>query len=168
MSKGTEVTCKICKKKIKKETAYSPKERFYYCSEEEYNENLSSNEKKELVEKSDWTKLMDRLDLLYNKNCNFPLCCSQIKSMKNTHNFKDKGILYTINYMVDIEEIDWNEDNGLGLIPYYYNKASDYFKETQRLKKELENFEFKDEIRILKRPYNKEKNNRKNIDISQL
>lgn len=181
MAKPTFVKCACCKNSIDKSQAFSIipngyKKPKYYCSEEEYNQMLSDieNDKKKQLEEKENNKtprqlLMDRLDELYNHNCPFGMVCSQIKQMEDLYGYKPSGILYTINYMVEMEQIDWKEDNGIGLVKYYYTKAQNYYLQQLAMKKSIQEFNF-DEIDtiVVKKDFSKKNTKVKEIDISEL
>lgn len=162
MAKPVMVKCLNCKKEIEKETAFKVGTRTYYCNEDCYNEKLNKNKPapKEEKPKTDWSQLMDYLNELYNGNCNFPLVCAQVKKMKNEykfegHPFTDKGIELTLRYYYDIlgNSVLENYD-GIGIVPYYYEKACNNYVETMRISKQIEEMtdeELQDDEFIVKR-----------------
>ena len=146
-----KVKCRYCKKTIEKENALSVpngKRNKYYCDEtchEKDNEQANVSKETQDKEVSQWKQLMDYLTQLYGNKINYPFLCSQIKNMKTEYNMKDGGILLTLKYMYEIRELTFDDDKGLGLIPYYYNDAKNFYIRKFKIEEMVKNTQFNNE-----------------------
>lgn len=171
MTKPQIVKCRFCHNSIDKSTAYSPKKGMYYCDEEHYQKYLDKKNYKPSKTKSDGEpndrrELTDWIQNYYvdvqgwNKyEINWKLITAQLKNIMEDGDLKYSGILLTLKYLVDIKEMDLlhNESGSvLGLVPMNYINAKNYWKECQEIKKAVEEFEFDDEVRVIKRLDNKD------------
>lgn len=94
----------------------------------------------------------------------------QIKEYKEKRNYTYKGMELTLRFIYEVENkylLDASE-TGLGLIPYYYEKAKQYYINLQKIKKSVEKIEIHNEPEViyLKPPTKKRK--KKMIDIESL
>lgn len=168
--------CRYCKKEIEKDNSYKVGKASYYCNQECY--ELSQNKKDKPQTDSSRRQLTDYiqdyyLDNGYNKNeINWNLLASQIKNLVDK-GMKYSGIKYCLWYMIEIKEMNlFNDDfNGsiLNLVDFYYEESKRYWKQTDDIKKEIEQFDFEDNVVIVKKPldkYNKKCYNK--IDLNEL
>ena len=153
----SEVTCKYCKKKINKETAYSVQKGQYYCNENHY---LSALEKKKNVSKhsyksvegSDRRAYTDAIqDLYVNKygwnkeKIAWQILMRQTTNLLNANpNWTYETILYIIWYMQEIlglnlicAESHWNP---LSLVDIYALEAELYYNECQKVSNSADNY----------------------------
>lgn len=191
MAKNNIVKCRYCKKEIDKTTAYLVGQRLYYCSKECYElsqskKNNIKTEPNNVKKKTSFIKLTDYilsvyLNAGYSKNqINWTLLMSQVSNMIKKHkNDKDSNgnikpwkytdIKYTLKYMINIKEMNlFNDDfNGsiLNLVEFEYNNAKEYYRQTQEIKDSIKNFNFNDEVTIIKK---NNKNILNQIDIGDL
>jgi len=80
------------------------------------------------------------------------------------------GIQYCLGYMKDIEEInlfDEMSNTVLALVPFNYDKSKKYFFQCQAIKKAVANFEFDDNVIVIKKSKNSG-NRWKEIDMEDL
>lgn len=168
--------CRYCKKEIEKDNSYKVGKASYYCNKECY--ELSQNKKDKPQTDSSRRQLTDYiqdyyLDNGYNKNeINWNLLASQIKNLVDK-GMKYSGIKYCLWYMIEIKEMNlFNDDfNGsiLNLVDFYYEESKRYWKQTDDIRKEIEQFDFEDNVVIVKKPldkYNKKCYNK--IDLNEL
>jgi len=183
MPKEAQITCRFCKKKIDKSTAFKVGERTYYCDQECYDkQKKKSTHKPQKVTKSgkpnDRRRLTDYIMKLFLENgyeksqIKWELQTAQLKNIMNEHkDWTNSQIQYVLKYMYEILGLDLfrNESNGsvLSLVPFYFNEASEFCIKSREIKKEVENFNFDDETVIIEK---RNINNRssKEIDISEL
>lgn len=159
-----QVKCRYCGKLIDRDNAYKVGKSSYYCNETHYlnKQDESRNDIKykpqqgssrraltdfiqnEIYIKNGWNK----------KSINWNLLMQQVKSLQDKFGYKYSGILLTLKYLMDIKGMNLlNESNGncLGLVEYYYDEAKQNYLETQAIKKEIENFDFNDNIKVIKK-----------------
>ena len=119
-------------------------------------------------EKEDYQALTQLIQDLYvaqgwdKRKIPFPMIASQIKNILAEHkDYKYAGITYTLNYMVNILELNLftEESNGsiLSLVPYYYQEAWDFCIKCAEIKKSVKGFDFTDDIRIVRVSGNRDK-----------
>ena len=112
-------------------------------------------------DKEDYTKLTKLIQDLYiqqgydKRKIPFPMIASQIKNiLSENKDYKYSGITYTLSYMVNTLELNlFNEaSNGsiLSLVPYYYNEARDFCFKCAEIKKLASEFDFTENIRVVK------------------
>lgn len=78
-------------------------------------------------EKKDEEALKNYIKEKFKDNANWALINKQLLKYKQD-NFTYKGILKTLQYWYDIKHNDINKaKGGLGIIPYVYNQALDYY-----------------------------------------
>lgn len=156
----TIVKCRFCKTEIDRDTAYKVGKNSYYCDNYCYSRYMEDrdNKKKKYKPKdnTDRRKLTDYIQNLYieegyeKSEINWVLLMSQVKNFIEEYGYKYSGIKYCLWYMKEIENINLfnNDFNGsvLNLIPYYYEKSKQYWKETNDIKKEIKNFDFNNKI----------------------
>lgn len=161
------VTCKFCKKKIEKDLAIiiNEKRNNYYCSEE-CKQNQLDKEKYKPKQK-DNKEINDRKALLsyiqeqyinsgIDKYCiNWRLITANLKNlMDNDKEYKLTGILYCLKYMKEIEGINLISEESntpLALMPFYYEKSKQYWLQTKEIAEAIKEFEFTDEVKIIRK-----------------
>lgn len=162
--------CRFCKKEIDKSTAYSSSKGMYYCDESCYEQAQDKKKpQKNYIPQKDSARraLTDYILELYlqagyNKNkINWAIIGSQISNLlKENPTWKYSGIKYTLWYMVEIKEMNLfdNYDGSiLNLVPFYFNEARDYYMECEDIKRAIEEFEFDEEVKVIKRGDSKRK-----------
>lgn len=166
------VKCKYCHKEIDKETAYNPAPRMYYCNKECYELSETKNKKKYKPQKgterrscTDYIKeiyLNNNYTEEYMSQSFWAMIGSQLSNIVNEYNTKYSAIKYTLWYMIEIKGLNlFNENfNGsiLNLVGFYLDEAKQYYKDTQQIKQEINNFNFDEKEIIVHRTIsNKEK-----------
>lgn len=95
-------------------------------------------------------KLTDLIKSLYlTKKPNWNIIGTQIKKYRD-EGMTYYGMYYTLEYFFIIKKNDINKSAGIGIIPYQYKKAQNYYKNisniyTQKAKVEQENTHFKEQ-----------------------
>lgn len=123
----------------------------HFCSEE--CKSLFDNPPKV---KTDYSKLTDYILNLYIQNgydknyIPWNVLTAQISNMSSEHNYKYSGMKYALYYMTEIEELNLfsKESNGsvLSLIPFYYDKAKDFYLSCEEIKKDVANINLSDNV----------------------
>lgn len=136
------VKCRICHKKIDKSTAYNPKPRMYYCSKDEYD----ASRVKKTPQSDDSKQLVAYIASIYGADMNYPFILNQLKYLRKTYNYKNKGMLLTLQYVQNVkhEKIDTRYGVSHVITRFYINAKKYYIKNMEQKKKILE-FNFKDE-----------------------
>ena len=183
-NKNNFCKCRYCGKEIEKTTAYSPKKSMYYCSENHYLsqlEKMKTNNVKHSYKSAEGTDRRDYSDYIqnlyirygWNKNkINWQIIFSQTNTLlKNNPNWSYETIKYILWYEEEImgiqlitKESNWSP---LSLVDYHALDAQLYWEECQNVIESVDNFDFNEEIKIIKNTENK-KTKRRMINMEDL
>ena len=90
------------------------------------------------TEKNDYTKMTDYIQEIYLKrgidDPPWALLMTQVKDIVNKYGLNYIEILHILQYMIQIEGIDFSEKDTLGLVPYYINKTERYIERYKEIK----------------------------------
>lgn len=97
-------------------------------------------------EKNDYTKLTDYIQAVYRKqgvdDPPWALLMTQVRNIIKNYGLSYIEILHILQYMVQIEEIDFSEKDTLGLVPYYINRTERYMTRYKEVKQTIKDFKF--------------------------
>lgn len=136
----SEIKCRICNKQIDKSQAIQIKPRIYVCCDE-CKQAYESKGKLTKPVNNGRKELLDYIGKIY-PNANFVVISSQLKRMmadcpKMTYG----GIKYTIWYIANHVGKDVSI-SPLGLVPYYYDEAGNYYKRLRQIKNQIVTYVF--------------------------
>lgn len=113
--------CVGCKKSFDTEelTIRSNKK---YCSEclEEHDNKVNNN-------KQDWDLLFEYICEKYKIDKPNGMMFKQLKDYRTEYQYTNIGMYYTLKYYYDVLENDVLDGSGLGIIPYFYDKAKRHY-----------------------------------------
>lgn len=153
--------CRFCKKEIDKQDAFEDKNKvgYYYCNEEHY--KLQQNKIKykapkinNVGEPNERRILTDYIQEQYIKqgwdkhDINWKIITAQIKNMMDEDkNLTYSRIRYVLWYLIEIKEVNLFEEenfNGsiLNLIPFSYQEAESYWKQTKAIKEAVKDLDY--------------------------
>ena len=94
----------------------------------------------------------------------------QIKEYKEKRNYTYKGMELTLRFIYEIENKYLREasETGLGLIPYYYEKAKQYYTTMREVSRYANNVEINNQEEIIYIQPEKKKPNKRLIDMNSL
>lgn len=72
-------------------------------------------------------ELKEYIDKLFNGNVNWALINKQIKNYKTEMNYSYSGMLKSLIYAYEIKKNDITKAKGVGIIPYTYKDAFNYY-----------------------------------------
>lgn len=76
----------------------------------------------------DLTKLKDYIKKKYGNNANYALINRQIKQFQKEHQYSLSGILKSLVYFYDVQGHSVDDSNGgIGIVPYVYQQAYNYY-----------------------------------------
>lgn len=135
---ATQVLCPRCNKKNNKEDTVQIGRR-YYCIE---CAKLTKQEKEQKAEgRESWNLLFDYICELYNIKKPTGMMFRQLKEFRsNPYNFTDEGMYLTLKYYYDTLDNNVIEGTGLGIIPYYYDKAKEHWETIGKVEDSVENY----------------------------
>lgn len=167
------VTCKFCKQKIDKLSAYKIGEKTYYCNAQHYNLQLDKNKYKPKKNKSngepnDRRILTDYIQKLYvdegyDKHfIPWKLITSVLKNqMDENKDMTYMGIQYTLWYCKEIADINLFNDKSnsiLWCVPFNYHNAQQYYNHTCEIEQSINDYDFNYNNIVIKKNKNKDKN----------
>ena len=85
-------------------------------------------------EKTDIEKLYDYIKEIYNESFVDPAKQKSVQNMMNTYDFTASGIHGTLKYIFEILKKNPYDSNYLGIVPYYYIKAKEYYTNLEKVK----------------------------------
>lgn len=162
--------CKHCGKELTKEEAYNPSPRNYYCNkfcfDERERKRLGEGKTKKIKykPKDDGNPrriFTDKVQSIYinygwDKNkINWQMICGNaLNILKEHENWSYDTLTYILYYMHDILGLNLISEESnyspLSLLPYYAIEAEEYYNQTESIKESIENFDFNEEIKIIK------------------
>lgn len=171
MAKPIQIKCKQCGQTSDRDKAVKISDRIYCCSKECAEMFLESkNNKKKNYKSVKGTareSCTDYIQALYIQNntpknkIRWEIIGSQLSNMLKEHkNWNYSTIKFTLQYMNDIAGVnlfDGSQGTILNLVPFYVDEAKDYYFELQDIKKAVNEFEFNDEVIVVKKSENSNK-----------
>lgn len=131
---GRMRTCPKCKEKVNPldVNAIDRSEATYHleCYESIQRENVKR------------TELYDYIALKYNIEFPTGFMLRQIREYHDTRKYSYTAILTTLKYMFEIEKVSIEQRNGLGLVPYYMEKAKRHYKKIRSAGETASNLAF--------------------------
>lgn len=123
------VKCPFCGESFnREETKYIHyKNRYWHVNC--YNEKFPNEEDKE--------KLRTYIKQLFNINQLSVLINKQIKDYTKEYNYTYSGILGTLIYCYEIQKMDIKKAKGIGIVPYNYENAKNYFQQKKAEQKRV-------------------------------
>lgn len=116
-------------------------------------------------EKETRQSIVEYLEKLFPDKVNYPLVYKQIKEFTEKYPYTESGLLGTLHFVVEIKRIGLTPNGGIGLLPYYYNDAKEYYLKLSKMKN-IDKVENKEKL-VLVRPKKSRKLNSL-IDIENL
>ena len=129
-----KLKCTICEESfLKEETIIKSQKR--YCKT-----CLEIKEEESALYKNDWDLLFEYICKLYNIDKPTGMMFQQMKNYRADYEYTNIGMYYTLQYYYKILENEVLEDTGLGIIPYFYDKAKNHYNRMFNLQDIAEEF----------------------------
>lgn len=142
----------------------------YYHKENCLLEYKKIQEAKE-VKKDDWGSLFDYICEIYNIEKPTGFMFKQLETFRKDYGYTDIGILLTLKYCFETLNINILEEAGLGIVPYYYDKAKKHNMTIWDLEDYLEEFDYEEKEKTInikkKNNFNKDQK-KKTFDFNNL
>lgn len=104
--------------------------RYSHATCEPYNTDYVEMEEQKSPELRSLTDFIVELNNGNSKNLDWAVLMKRITALKEKDGYTYGGIHGTLYYLFKIKKLRFNRDNILlGLVPYYYREASQYFKD---------------------------------------
>jgi len=140
------------------------------CGESFYKEELTIRSGKKYCDKcleihiqqikenrSDWDLLFEYICERYQIIKPTGMMFQQMKQYKQEYNYTDIGMYYTLKYYYEVLENEVLDGSGLGIIPYFYDKAKKHYNKVFDLEDIVNDFEVNENsIKIKTKISNKE------------
>ncbi|MGL6184740.1 MAG: hypothetical protein ACRC1T_05110 [Clostridium chrysemydis] len=120
------VKCPKCGTKNEKENTVKHG-RGYYCQEC-------------FEDVGEYKELISTICEIYNIEAPTIQMVSQVKDYKDKYNFTNSGMKYTLKYYYEILENKVKDNVGLGIVPYFYDRAKQYYKNRFILEEKADEF----------------------------
>jgi hypothetical protein len=181
MAKEPQVKCRQCGKMIDRSSAYKIGKSSYYCDEECHQAMEDKNKKIfKPIKESPRRTYTDFIQSLYISHgidkrelgsSFWAVISKQTDALIENYGTKYSSIQYTLWYMIEIlgKNLISDEYDGtiLNLVGYYLDDAKKYYFQCQEIKKMVKEFEFDDNVIVIKKSGNVG-NRYREIDISKL
>lgn len=119
-------------------------------------------------EKKNRQDLLDYISLKYDIEFPTGYMLRQISDYYDKRGYSYKAMLATLRFIFEVEKVPVKEGVGVGLIPFYFEKAKSYYSKLRTAGKSATNITINNKtVKIIAVAENK-KRNRKSIDISSL
>lgn len=159
---GRPAKCKWCGKIIEDKIKATKKGNYWW-----HNSCLEEKEKQKNENKSDRQLLLDYINKLYEGQIP-KYVYIQIEEFKKNYNMTYMGMLLTLEYAFNEKEMTFDNEKGVGIIPYLYDECSKEWKRQQEINKAIEEFEFEEkEVVVNKKINNKQWSKVKEINMEE-
>lgn len=127
---------------------------------------------KQALEEKEKAELKDLKDYLwfelYNQKVQMSFLMKQVKNMREEHGFRYKGMELALRYHYQIKGEKLQEGHGIGIIPYIYEEAKQYYALLLENKKHAETFTEPSTKKVTVAISNRKKEELPVIDIESL
>ena len=96
------------------------------------------------VENEDLTKLKDYINKLFGSSVNWPLVTKQIKTFKEENGYTYSGMLKSLVYFYEVKGNHIENSKGIGIIPFAYKDAYNYYYSLFLAQSQNEKIDFKE------------------------
>lgn len=126
-----KVKCPVCDKMNPKDETVKLGNRYYCptCAEERNHQQLS-----------DWDILFQYICWLYRIPNLTGQMYKQLKDYRDNWGYTDIGMYHTLRYYHEIMDKPVKDDAGLGIIPYYYDRAKAFIYKQYSLKQQYDQY----------------------------
>jgi len=158
--KQKQLKCYMCKELFNKEEL-TIKNSKKYCSK-----CLIVKEEESDKYKNDWDLLFQYICKLYNIKVPTGMMFQQLKNYRSEYEYTNIGMYYTLLYYYDVLENKVIDETGLGIIPYYYDKAKNHYNKIFNLEDKVDEFTNNEQIiKIKTKIMNKQINFKKPLPL---
>lgn len=129
-----QVKCRQCGKMIDKQAAIQLPNGYYMCSEQCRDEWMAAHAPKPKQPPNDDRKALLAYIRQLDSNTKFMVITAQLKRMIADYGMTYAGMRYALWWSVNIANKPYK---GIGILPYVYQDAKDYWQWQQRMKKQI-------------------------------
>lgn len=151
------VKCSECGEQVEKQLGQMYKNKYYHA---ECLEN-------KLDRMESWDKLFQLINEIYTIEKPTAMMFKQIKDYKSKpYNFTDEGMFLTLTYYYKILGNVVKDDTGLGIIPYYYDRAKRYYIDIYEIEDMVDEYKSNEKYNVIITNDKRKKLAKKSIDIN--
>lgn len=137
--------CTMCKK------SFSTEEMIIKSNKKYCPECFKIREEEMSKKRSDWDLLFNYICKIYNIKKPTGMMFQQLKQFRGEeYNYTDIGMYYTLKYVYEALKMEILDGSGLGIIPYYYDRARKHYNRIYDLQDIVDNFENTEKRIIIK------------------
>lgn len=168
--------CPYCSQSVDKgqpSKVYQKRTYHQHCYKKMCDEKYAKTDKKTTAFAQNDKKVVTQQDL-YSYICKlFKLnelngkLISQLKNLFSDYNYTYGGVMLTLKYFFEIKGNEPDLKYGIGIVPFVYDEAKEFFSQKKIIKQKMENTEFKKEEKTVlykKKP----RQNKRLVDIDKL
>ena len=96
------------------------------------------------AENEDLAKLKDYINKLFGSSINWPLVTKQIKTFKEENGYTYSGMLKSLVYFYEVKGNHIENSKGIGIIPFAYKDAYNYYYSLFLAQSQNEKIDFKE------------------------
>ena len=119
-------------------------------------------------QKKNREELLDYISLKYNIEFPTGFMLKQITDFHNKRGYSYKAMLVTLHYIFEVEKVPTKEGVGLGLIPFYFEKAKSYHQKIRTAGNSANNITINNKAVKIKSVAPKRRTNAGYIDLSSI
>lgn len=129
-----KVKCPLCSERDEKEVMIKSGKRYWHptCIEE-HEANKSAEEQRVDRDKEERKQLIAYVCDLYKVDKPSMLVLTQMKRMHEDNGWRYLAIQMTLEYFYEIKNNSTRNSNGIGIVPYVYEEATDYYKRLAKI-----------------------------------
>jgi hypothetical protein len=144
IKKSKKSKCSMCENLFEKEVL-TLKSNKKYCPA-----CLIIREQEIQSNKSEWNLLFDYICELYKLDKPNGMMFQQMKNYRQEYDYTNIGMYYTLLYYYKVLENEVVDGTGLGIIPYFYEKAKYHYSKVFDIEDKTDNFENTERIVTIK------------------
>ena len=119
-------------------------------------------------EKKNRKELLDYISLKYDIEFPTGYMLKQISDYYDKRGYSYKAMLATMKFIFEVERVSVKDNVGVGLIPFYFEKAKAYYSKLRTAGNSASNITINNQVVKINAIKENKKRNRRSIDISSL
>lgn len=133
-----KVKCPLCSERDEKEVMIKSGKRYWHpACLEEHEANKSAEEQRVDRDKNERKQLIAYVCDLYKVDKPSMLVLTQMKRMHEDNGWRYLAIQMTLEYFYEIKNNSTRNSNGIGIVPYVYDEATDYYKKLAAINEQV-------------------------------
>lgn len=97
----------------------------------------------------DWCILFEYIKKLYNVKTPSLQVITQLQKYHKDNKLSFYGMYYTLKYVYELGDLELDKEKGVGIIPYYYEKAKDFLEKKYSVEDNIDEYDFEPIVKII-------------------